>query len=153
MQVVSPAEQYFFEHPPSDFANRLQATARDLIVAKVRLGNFIYLVRRDQSGRRPPAPKFRYQVSVEVVEALEGPAEKGARFEVYFALSSEKGQRFIYPVTPSDRARDYFIISYLDSDNNRRLQGLPVGEQRYERWNEQFLNHLRERSRPGSTDR
>jgi hypothetical protein len=52
-----------------------------------------------------------------------------------------------YPKTPTQKSRDYFIVSYLGNDRKRRLIGFPIAEQEYELWDEEVREkRLRDRS-------
>jgi hypothetical protein len=154
VNISASATQYFFEKVPANLASRLPSAARDLIVAEVHVvGDLSYLVGRDQSGQPPLVPKYRFMASVEILNVLTGAAKIGARYDVYFAASGEAGQKITYPDTPDQKARKYFIASYVDEGSLRRLLGFPISEQEYEKWTGQFLGYERERSRPGTRDR
>jgi hypothetical protein len=154
MSAASRATQYFLEDRPTDFASRLPPTAREVIVAKVRVvGGFIYLAGRDQSGQRPSLPKDLLMVQVEILGVLGGRAATGERYEVYVGVPGLVGQELVFPSTPSQKALQYFVVAYVDEDNLRRLLGFPIGEQAYEKWRREVSVYERERGRPGARDR
>jgi hypothetical protein len=144
------ATKHFLDAPPATAdLSKLPATARDVIVAKVRIVEGLhYLVARDQSGKFPPLPRDLFMALVEIVEVRVGKAATRQRYDVYFGVPGI-GTRIKYPHTPSQKTRDYFIVSHLDKDNKRRLIGFPVGEKEYEQWEMDVSEHERMRGRPG----
>ena len=150
---VSQYLQFFLDHAPTD-ADRahIPPTARAIILAKVRI-----VVRphwrggRDQSGVPAPLPKDIFGAEVEIVDILTGPAAVGERYYVSFGVPGSD-QRHKYPHTLDQLRHEYFIVSYLDDDNVRRLAALPIAERDYEQWEWEFWNYERERGRPGARD-
>jgi len=132
---AQPEMQYlgaFLDRPPTkEERETLPSSARDVLAAKVRFrGRILYLVGRHQSGA---PPKDLFMATVEVVEALEGQATVGAKYELYFGVP-DLAKTYIYPHTEAQRSRDYFIVSFAGSDNRRRLLELPRKQQEYDTW-------------------
>ena len=153
---VSPeayATKFFLDGPPSAVdKSKLPATARDVIIAKVRIvGDLIYLVPRDESGYAASPPKDLFLAQVEFVDVLAGAAVTGKRYEVYFGFPGVG--RMEYPHTPTHMARDYFVISYRDGDGRRRLVGYPVSEREYVEWGKEISDYERKRTAPGARER
>jgi hypothetical protein len=154
MSTEAYAWKHFLDEPPAagDLA-KLPTTARDVIVAKVRIiGGPYYLMGRDQSGVPPPFPKNLFEAKVEILDVLRGRTVKGAQYNVFFGVPG-LGRRDKYPQTPSQKTRDHFVISYVEDDEERRLAGFPVSEQEYEEWRKEVSDYERIRGRPGARDR
>jgi len=147
------AWKYFLDEPPiaADFS-QLPVTARDVIVAKVRIirGPY-YLVGRDQSGKPPPPPKNLFQARVEIVEVLHGQTPKGAQYWAFFGAPG-LGRRDKYPHTPSQKTHEYFVISYT-GEGDELLAGFPTDEREYDAWRKEVSEYERQRGRPGAHDR
>jgi hypothetical protein len=128
------ATKYFLDAPPTkdDLVN-LPAQARDLIVAKVRLSKAAWLGRRDQSGMPAPPTKNIFFAQIELLDVLSGAAKSGDQLEVFIATAPDV-QRYITPATPAMKAREYFIATFLDRENQRQLLGLPVSQDEFEKW-------------------
>jgi len=144
--------QFFLDHAPTD-ADRahIPATARAIIVAKARIMvRPHYLGGREQSGM--PRPKNLFGAQVEIVSVLAGSAAVGERYYVAFGVPGSD-RRYKYPHTPDQLMHEYFIVSYVDDDNVRRLAALPVAERDYEQWEREVGDYNRERGRPGASDR
>lgn len=145
------AKAYLIDRPPgpADMA-RLPKSARNVVVAKVRLiERPRYLVGRDQSGAPPPLPPDLFEARFKVVSVLQGTqAAPGTEYVVRFG---EPGmdRRHIYPHTPDQVSRDYFVVMYLADNDVRRLLEFPVSEKQFQEWEREVLDLERERSRPG----
>jgi hypothetical protein len=148
------ATTYFLEEPPAAIdRSKLPATARDVLVAKVRIvGRVVYLGGRHPWDPPQPRPKTVLGAEVEILDVLSGSAVKSTRHIVVF-LERGSGQRHKYPHVPKAYERDYFIVSYLNEENARQLAGFPEDAQRYEQWDRERWEFERERSRPGAVDR
>jgi hypothetical protein len=108
----------------------LPAQARDLIVAKVRLSKAVWIGRREQSG---PPKKNIFYAQIELLDVLSGTAKSGDQLEVFIAMTPDV-QRYITPATPAMKAREYFIATFLDRENQRQLLGLPASQDEFEKW-------------------
>src|SRR5580700_7976231 len=128
------ATKYFLDAPPTkdDLVN-LPPQARDPIVAKVRLLKGVSLVRRDQSGLPAPPTKNIFFAQVELLNVLSGVAKSGDELEVFIAATPGV-RRYITPVTPAMKSREYFITTFLDGDNQRQLLGVSASQDEFERW-------------------
>lgn len=128
------ATKYFLDAPPTkdDLAN-LPPEARDLLVAKVRLSKGVSLARRDQSGLPAPPTKNIFFADIELLDVLSGTAKSGDQLEVFIATTPGV-RRYITPVTPAMKAREYFIATFLDRENQRQLLGLPASQDEFEKW-------------------
>jgi hypothetical protein len=128
------ATKYFLGAPPTkdDLVN-LPAQARDLIVAKVRLSKAVSLGRRDQSGMPGPPTKNILFAQIELLDVLSGTAKGGDQLEVFIA-TTPGARRYITPVTPAMKGREYFIATFLDRENQRQLLGLPASQVEFEKW-------------------
>ncbi len=146
------AMKYFLDAPPTqnDLAN-LPSQAHNVIVAKVRLSNGapVYLVRRDESGSPSSfIPKYLFFARVEVLDVVSGLAKSGEQLGVFFA-TPRQGQKVITPRTPAMIARTYFVVIFLNADNERQLLQLPASADEYNKWEAEWLECERIRGRPG----
>jgi hypothetical protein len=141
--------EYFLDQAPADVdRTKLPLTARNLVVAKVRvLEGPAYLIARDQ-----PPGKDLFWVRAEIVDVLSGTAVTGARYDLYFGVPGV-GPRHKYPHTPRQKTRDYFVASYVAEDEMRRLLAFPVSQQEFEKWKKEVREYERTRGRPGARDR
>jgi hypothetical protein len=156
MAIAPYATQYFLDQPPSraDLAT-LPPNARDVIIAKVRLTQSVsYLGGRDQSGEPWPfaVPKDLFRAVVKIVDVLSGSTKNGDEFGVFFGIPGP-GRKYKYPRTPRMNERAYFIVSYRDEDDVRRLVGFPTSRDDYERWKREWLDYEDMRGRPGARDK
>jgi hypothetical protein len=144
------ATKYFLDAPPTkdDLVN-LPPQARDLIVAKVRLSKAVWLGPRDQSGMPGPPTKSVLFAEIELLDVLSGTAKSGDQLEVFIAATPGV-RRYITPLTPAMEAREYFIATFLDRENQRQLLGLPATQDEFERWEAEWMAYERMRDRPGS---
>jgi len=151
--IGSHAVDYFPDRPPSaaDVA-RVPSSARDVIVAKVRLVGSVF----SPNGRHPwdpPQTKDRAGAEVEIIQTYGGNARPGTRHVVYFGLRGEGAPNMKYPHTPRMRAQEYFMVAYREEDGKRRLLGFPASPDAYEQWDKEVWEHERLRGLPGAVDR
>lgn len=149
------ARKYFLDVPPTqeDLAN-LPSHARDVIVAKVRLSNGgpVYLVRRDESGRPSSSvTKYLFFARIELLDVVSGPAKSGDQLGIFFA-TPRQGQRDLTPRTPAMIAHTYFVLIFLNPDNEHQLLQWPASEDEYNRWEAEWLECERISGRPGLHD-
>ena len=149
------ARKYFLDVPPTqdDLAN-LPSQARDVIVAKIRLSNGgpVYLVRRDVSGSPSSfVTKHLFFARIELLDVVSGLARSGDQLGVFFA-TPRQGQRNITPRTPAMIARTYFVVIFLNAENEYQLLHWPASEDEYNRWEAEWLECERIRGRPGLHD-
>jgi len=104
-----------------------------VIVAKIRIFKGVWLGMRDQAGRPPPLPKNIYLAKIELLDVLGGSAKSGDQLDVFIATTATV-RRYMTPSTPAMKARDYFVATFADSENQRRLLGLPGSQVEFERW-------------------
>ena len=154
MSTDAYAWKHFLDEPPTaEDLSQLRITGRDVLVAKIHIvGKIAWRGGRDQSGQPPPLPKRLSAAEVEILDVLRGKAAKGSRLVVTFGVAVP-GRRYMDPVTPRMYARDYFVVSYLDEDNERQLVEFPVGEQEYAEWERERSKYEGQRGRPGARDR
>lgn len=128
------AMKFFLDAPPTkdDLAN-LPPQARNIIVAKVRISKSVWLGRRDQSGMPAPLPKNILWAQVQLVDVLSGGANTGDQLDVFIATMPTL-VRFITPVPPETKARQYFIVTFLNTENERQLLGLPASREEFDTW-------------------
>ena len=146
--------QYFLDHAPADVDSaKLPASAQDVIIAKVRIvGGPSALGGRDQSGQPPPPPKDPFFARVKIIAVLSGKAVTEGQYDLYYGAST-RGGSYKNPVTPGQKARDYFIVSYVENDKRRRLLAFPESREEYEKWQKEFYENERIKGRPGARDR
>lgn len=133
MSVISEA-------PHSDVLSRVPAQARDTVVAKVRLiARPRYLIDREP---KPPLPKDRWMAAVELLEVTAGSLAPGSRMRVKYGVTG--GKEAISPVTPRMIEREYFIVSYLDDDGERRLLDFAISSEGFDRWRDERSAYLGE---------
>jgi hypothetical protein len=149
-----PPLAYFLEQIPDSIdGSTLPKTARDVVVARVRIvGHAAYLVGRDQSGRPPPGPppKNLFSVRLKVLEVRSSDATVGATLEATFGVRQSNRSRTHHPHTPNQLDRDYFVVMYVDDDSQRRLAGFPISEAQYQEWETEVRDFERTRGKPGA---
>ena len=154
MTSPSPATQYlesFLDHPPSEAEQaRLPAGARDVIIAKVRFVSKYSGRGRHGECYNPPCT-YLFGVAVKILDVLMGTAVLGDRSNAWIGVRGSPN-RFKTPHTPEQKVRDYFIISYIGEDNERRLVEFPISENEYTEWEKEVWSYERERNRPGVRD-
>jgi hypothetical protein len=150
--AAEPPRKYFLDVPPTqDDLAHLPSQARDVIVAKVRLSNGgpVLLSRRDESGMPSSfVPKYLFFAQIELLDVVSGPAKSGDRLGVFFAPPG-RGQRDITPRTPAMIARKYFVVIFLNSDNEHQLLQQPASEEEFNGWEAEWLECERIRGQPG----
>jgi len=126
---------YFLDEPPSDISvSTLPTTARDVVIARVRLTRKpVYLVKREQSGDGPPS-NYLFRSQLLVVQALSGSRAIGENYDATFGVPNRSGRMIIVPRTRDELNRDYFVIGYVDEDGQRHLAGYPISEAKYRAW-------------------
>jgi hypothetical protein len=139
------AARYFLDQPPADLDRISPPTAHDIIVAKVRLTQRVSWT----GGRHTADPKDVLRTRVEITDVLRGTAQIGAQYNVFFG-SPRGPQNLMWPQTPDEHAREYFIVSYLEDDGRRRLAAFPESQDAYERWQNEIREYDRMRLRPGA---
>lgn len=153
---LSAAEQdntpvaHFLERMPADInaPNHLPSGARDVVVAKVRLGQGLdvtWLGGRHCEGCTNDILAAR----IKVVEVLTGRARAGQIFDVRLGQRSEHREFIAFPNTPDQLDREYTVVIYLGEDGKRRLVPFPISQLEYERWNEERWAYQRLRGKPG----
>jgi hypothetical protein len=132
---------YFLDNPPDNIhVSTLPKTAREIVVARVNLlRRPVYLVGRDQSGRPPSArpSKNLYFVQLKILDVRSGDAAVGAIFEARFGVPNSSRSQICQPLTLSQLSRDYFVVIYVDEDDQRRLAGFPISETQYQEWEDE----------------
>jgi hypothetical protein len=130
------AMKFFFDAPPTkDNLTNLPPQARNIIVAKVRISKSGWLGPPDTLGgsRNPPLPKNLFWAQVQLVDVLSGAANTGEQLDVFMA-ATPTFERYITPSMPAMRAREYFIVTFLDTESEHQLLGLPASKTEFERW-------------------
>jgi len=142
--------QMFLDHVPAEADRaKVPATAKDIVVAKVRIVDGpSWIGGRDQGGLPSPAVTDTRWARVQLVHVFEGIRRVGDKFDLYFA-SPKLTNRYIVPHTPAQLAKEYYIISYIDDDSRRRLVHIPADEAQFTKWYNEYWTYERERSRPG----
>jgi hypothetical protein len=146
--------KFFLDVPPTDTDRaKLPSDAHDVIIAKVR--NLeqppSYQLGRDRD-LSSPLPKDLFFTRIQIVDVLSGRAQAGTQYDVHFGVLGLAGPQHIYPHTPRQNAREYFVVSYIGADDKRRLLPFPANEQEYNSWSQEVSEHERVRSRPGHRD-
>ena len=83
-----PPIAYFLDRVPESLdSSTLPKTARDVVVARVRVaGPPAYLIGRDQSGRPPPLPPYLYHARLKILDVRSGNAAIGEMVDVTFGV-------------------------------------------------------------------
>lgn len=140
---------YFLDNVPSRVdASTLPKTARDVVVARVRIvGRPSYLVGRDQSGgpSLEPRPKNLFHSRLKILKVESGKATVGSTVDATFGLPTSSGLRNYHPYTPEQLDRDYFVVMYTDDDGRARLAGFAIGESEYQLWKSEAEKYDRQR--------
>ncbi|WP_211976437.1 MULTISPECIES: hypothetical protein [unclassified Bradyrhizobium] len=128
---------YFLDEVPSDGdLSPLYTEAGDVVIAKVKLQRpLAYLIGRDESGaENSRMPRDRFLAHIKLLQVLRGDAVTDRVAEVRFAVTGEL-RRFIYPYTPDQIEREYFVVLCLDrADGVQRLKPFAISEARYSQW-------------------
>jgi hypothetical protein len=139
---------FFLDEAPADTSSfKLPATARDVFIARVRVVGNIHW-----RGGRHEAANPLLGAKVEIIDIVAGNVATGARLIVAFGPRG-MGAKYMYPHTPAQRSRPYFIVGFFNVGDEPELVGFPVGRDAYERWDEEVWAYERLRSRPGWIDR
>jgi hypothetical protein len=141
---------YFLEQTPADInaPNHLPSDAKDVIVAKVRLGQGLdvtWLGGRHCEG----CTNDIFGARLKIVEVLTGGAKVGQIFDVLFGQRSEHREFIAFPNTPDQRSREYTVVIYLGEDGKRRLVPFQISQLEYEKWNAERWAYQRLRGKPG----
>jgi len=140
---------YFLDEAPADLSiSNLPQTAKELVVAKVRLaGRSAWRGGRDQSGLPPsgPLPKEWLSAQLTILDVLRGKLPEKSIFGVTFG-TRDNGHTYIpNPMTPSQLNRDYFVVMFPDDSGRMHLAGFPMSEAQYREWEAEMLEHERKR--------
>jgi hypothetical protein len=96
------------------------------------------------SGRNPisscSAEEY-FWAQVQLVDVLSGAANTGDQLDVFIA-TRPTAERYIWPATPTMRAREYFVVIFLNAESEHQLLGLPASREEYERWEAGFSENL-----------
>ena len=129
---------YFLEQPPENLdVSTLPTAAREVAVVRVRIaGRPLYLAKRDQSGISPSDGPLNdlFLADLKILEVRSGEAAVGASVKVMFGKPNSSYSQTYRPLTPSQLSRDYFVVTYVDVDDRRRLAGFPIAELQYRAW-------------------
>ncbi|WP_129268406.1 hypothetical protein [Bradyrhizobium betae] len=127
-----PPLAYFLDEFPNGFdpASMLHGE-KEVAIARVRALDIpVWLGKRDQSGAQRSRDKSF--VRMQVLEVRSGSASVGKTYEVYFG---DWNHEMIYPLTPDQLARDYFVVMYFDpTDGKQRLVGFPINSTQHRDW-------------------
>jgi hypothetical protein len=139
---------FFIDEAPADTSSlKLPASARDVFIARVRVvGNTHW------RGGRHEAAKLLLGAKVEIIDVLAGKTATGGRLNVAFGPRGG-GKKYMYPHTPAQRSRTYFIVGFSNEDNELELVGFPVARDAHERWDGEVRAYERLRGQPGWVDR
>lgn len=133
---------YFLEQWPTEMP-LMPVGASDIIVAKVRLREEVDLQfhRHGFIGsfelREEDLPKYAYGARLQITEVRSGNAAVGDSLDVQFAPRGRKLYRAdMYPYTPDQREREYFVVIFNNLDDNvRRLAAFSISRSEFDRWN------------------
>jgi hypothetical protein len=126
--------KYFLDHPPaSTELTRIPPSARAVTIARVRVTERpFYTGGRHGEGTRPGDPVL--VTRIRIVDILFGQnTTSGTENPTYFGIRGSNEQ-YIYPRTPSQLASEYFVISFVDSDDVGKLLGFLASREEYETW-------------------
>jgi len=151
-QPDQPVRMFLDQAPTDADRSRLPPMARDVVIAKVRIvGGPWWTGGRDQSGAPSPPVRTVLAVRALITNVVEGNAkvfsEEMLHFRSYGVIA-----KFMYPVTPHQKTLEYFVLSYRDTDDSRRLVDFPVAVGSYEDWEREVSDYRRSRGRPGVID-
>ena len=132
---------YFLDQLPPDMeASKLPSSARDVVIAKVRV-----LEHPSWLGKRHSAdlPRDVFFIRLRILDVRRGSAAIGADYNIYFG---ERGKDIVFPNTPEQLAREYIVMMYLDADDiKHRLVGFPISNAQYSRWQAEVSEYRRSR--------
>ncbi len=131
------AMKFFLDAPPTrdDLAN-LPSEARGVVIAKVHISQLDWLGPQETLGGIPFPPPGKHLLSaqVQVVDVLSGAAKTGDQLDVYIATKSAAASSYIRPATPAMKERNYFIVTFLNAENENQLLGLPASREEFDKW-------------------
>jgi hypothetical protein len=145
----------FLNNPPtSDELSRVPSGAKDIVIAKVRNVSSHLLYGRHGERYWDSPSDVSFGAEMVITEVLSGnPVEKrtmmGPR---YYAFYGRSGCRHMDPITPLQKALEYFVVSYGSDDQWRRLVEFPISKEKFEEWDDEVRVWQRERGRPGAKD-
>jgi hypothetical protein len=149
--VALNAMQYFLNQPPTDAdLAKLQVPARNLTVVKACIIDRVFW-RGARHLSEEPRPKTKLGAKIKILEVLRGDAAIGAQYVVYFG-PRDLERPYSYPRTPSMHEPTYFLVFYLDKDEDdeRQLVGFPLDWLEYEQWNREFWEYEGKKFGPGA---
>jgi hypothetical protein len=139
--------ELFYRPCTIDFELSQSSAPPSVVVAKVKATGVNWRGNRHGEG----SYSTRHEAQVEIIDVISGDSVKDTKVIVSFGVPGS--QKYMYPRTPSMRAREYFIAFFIDQNQERRLIGFPASEPEYEQQNREFLDYARQQSRPGARDR
>jgi hypothetical protein len=142
-----PPIAYFLDRVPESLdSSTLPKTARDVVVARVRITSSpSYLGGRDQSGIRSPRPPYLFHARMKILNVRSGSASVGAEVDATFG---EPFPLIHFPHTPNQLSRDYDVVIYSGDDDERHLAGFMISETQYREWDEEVRSYERTRNAP-----
>jgi hypothetical protein len=140
---------YFLDKLDGDVdPSKLPATAREVVVAKVRALESPSWVGERHSSGSPPAdlPRDVLFIRLKILDVRRGNAAIGEEYNIYFG---ERRNVMAYPITPDQLTREYMVVMYLDADDAKhRLVGFPISDAQYSEWQAEFLKYQRSQFKP-----
>ena len=113
---------YFLDQLLTDIeASKLPSSARDVVIAKVRV-----LEHPSWLGKRHSAdlPRDVFFIRLRILDVRRGSAAIAADYNIYFG---ERGKDMVFPNTPEQLGRECIVMMYLDADDAKhRLVGFPI---------------------------
>jgi hypothetical protein len=130
----------FLDRAPTDVElSQLPSTARDIVVAKVRLivqPHYIFEPDRREQDR---GSQDLFHARVQIVEPVKGWSEIGQEYDTYFGRPGV-GRRYKYPAALSEIGRHYFVVLFRSHDGQRRLLTPRIAKSEFEKWQAESLN-------------
>jgi hypothetical protein len=136
-----PAVKYFLDEKPDNAdVSRLPASARQPLIAKVRVVSITSSTSRD--GGSPTNGQFLAELRLLELYSGDAPATQ----EMFLSFAPVGAHLHIkYPHTPSMREREYFIVSYVGEDRRRCLLGYPISQDEYKQFDAERRRYERSR--------
>jgi hypothetical protein len=78
-----------------------------------------------------------------VASVLSGHAAVGDNFDATFAKPNGSGRITMVPHSRDEVNRDYFVIAYMDEDDQRHLAGYPISEEKYRAWEAAVMESIK----------
>ena len=148
-QNMAPVAYFLEQTPPDiDTPRYLPSEAKDVITAKIRLGqgmDVAWLGGRHCEG----CTNDIFGSRLKIVEVLAGSAKVGQIFNVLFGQRSEHREFIAYPNTPDQRSREYTVVIYLGKDESWRLVPFQISQPEYQKWHAEMSAYQRLRGQPG----